>query len=83
MEIDQDSPEFDACICEIDSDGRGPEFHAGDRVYVHPMRQPATVIRQILQYDYPESFWGNVELQYDDGIRGTSHSWQIQKVSTK
>lgn len=83
MEIDQDSPEFDACICEIDSDGRGPEFHAGDRVYVHPIRQTATVIRQILQHDYPESFWGNVELQYDDGIRGTSHSWQIQKVSTK
>jgi len=81
MEIDQDDPEFDACICEIDSDGRGPEFHTGDRVYVHPMRQEATVIRQTLQFDYPESFWGNLVLQYDDGIRGTSHSWQVKKVS--
>jgi len=63
-----------------DSDGRPPKFLAGDRVYVHPMRQNATVIRQILHYDYPESFWGNVELQYDDGIRGTSHSWQVEKI---
>lgn len=83
MEIDADAPEYESCCCDIDSDGRGPEFRAGDRVYVQPMRQEATVIRQILQYDHPESFWGNVELQYDDGICGTSHSWQIEKVSTK
>jgi hypothetical protein len=38
------------------------------------------VIKQIKHWDYPDSFWGNVELQYDDGIKGTSHSWQIEKV---
>ena len=83
MEIDADDPEFESCICEIDSDGRGPEFHSGDRVYVQPMRQEATVIRQIHHFDGPESFWGDVELKYDDGIKGTSHGWQVKKVSTK
>ncbi len=57
-----------------------PTFLAGERVYVHPLRQEATVIRQLKHYDYPDEFWGNVELQYDDGIKGISHSWQIEKV---
>ena len=57
-----------------------PKFKEGDRVYVHPLRLEATVIKQIKHWDYPDSFWGNVELQYDDGIKGTSHSWQIEKV---
>jgi hypothetical protein len=63
-----------------DSYGRKPEYNPGDRVYVHPTRMQATVIRQVLHYDYPESFWGNLELQYDDGIKGTAHSWQCSKV---
>jgi len=63
-----------------DSEGNGPKFIAGDRVYVLPEKMEATVIRQILHYDYPEKFWGNVELQYDDGVKGTSHSWQIKKI---
>jgi hypothetical protein len=83
MEIDADSPEYECCICNIDSDGRGPKFLPGDRVYVHPMRQEATVIRQMLQYDQSESFWGNLELQYDDGIKGISHSWQVKKVEPR
>jgi hypothetical protein len=80
LEIDADSPEYEACICDIDSDGRGPLYISGERVYVHPLRQEATVIRQLKHYDYPDEFWGNVELQYDDGIKGISHSWQIEKV---
>ena len=80
LEIDADDPKFEACICDIDSDGRGPAFRVGDRVYVHPLRQEATVIEQRKSYDGSESFWGNVELQYDDGIRGTSHSWQIERI---
>lgn len=80
MEIDADSPEYEACTCEIDSDGRGPEYHKGDRVYVHPIRMQATVIRQVLQHDYPESFWGNLELRYDDDIIGTSHCWQCERI---
>jgi hypothetical protein len=63
-----------------DSNGNPPKFLPGDRVYVHPMRQEATVIKQVLHWDYPESFWGNLELQYDDGIKGTSHCWQVEKV---
>ncbi len=80
LEIDADSAEFDNCLCEIDSDGRGPEYHKGDRVYVHPSRMEATIIKQQLMFDYPESFWGNVELQYDDGIKGIAHSWQVEKI---
>lgn len=64
---------------KLDSEGNPPKFHPGDRVYVHPLRQEATVIEQVLHYDYPESFWGNVHLQYDDGIKGISHSWQVEK----
>jgi hypothetical protein len=67
-------------MSELDSAGNPPKFKVGDRVYVHPMRMEATVIKQVLHYDYPESFWGNLELQYDDGIKGTSHSWQCKKV---
>jgi hypothetical protein len=63
-----------------DSNGRHPEWYPGDRVFVAPMRMYATVIKQNLSYDYPESFWGNVEVRYDDGISGTSHSWQLVKV---
>lgn len=63
-----------------DSNGKGPEYKQGDRVYVNPLKMQATVIRQILHYDYPESFWGNLELLYDDGVKGTSNSWQCSRV---
>ena len=81
LDIDQDDPEFDACICKIDSDGRGPKFVSGDRVLVGPSGMEATVIKQELSYDGPESFWGNVQLLYDDGIKGVSNSWQVKKIS--
>jgi hypothetical protein len=55
-------------------------FQAGDRVYVGPMKMEATVIRQIRHYDGPESFWGDLELQYDDGVKGRSHCWQVKRV---
>jgi hypothetical protein len=64
----------------IDSEGRGPTFIEGDRVWVNPLRMEATVVRQILHFDYPESFWGNVELVYDDGVKGTSNCWQLEKL---
>ena len=63
-----------------DSDGKFPSWNPGDRVYVAPLKMYATVIKQNLSWDYPESFWGNVEVQYDDGITGTSHSWQLVNV---
>lgn len=81
LEIDADSPEFEACLCDIDSDGKGAAFHAGDRVLVGPLNMEATVIKQIKHYDGPESFWGNLELLYDDGMRGTSNSWQVKKIN--
>ena len=81
LEISEDDPEFECCICEIDSDGRGPQFRPGESVLVIPNQMEATVIRQTLHYDYPDSFWGDLELQYDDGIKGTSHSWQVKKIS--
>ena len=81
MEIDQDDPEYEACICKIDSDGRGPKFRSGDRVLVGPNGMKATVKHQVLSYDGPESFWGNVQLLYDDGIEGVCNSWQVKKIS--
>lgn len=80
LAIDDTCPEFESCLCEIDSEGRGPEYYKGQRVYVAPLNQEATVIKQILHYDGPESFWGNVQLQYDDGVKGISNSWQLKKV---
>lgn len=65
----------------LDSDGMAPSFHAGDRVWVGPLKEHATVIKQILHFDGPEyTFWGNLELLYDDGTKGTSHCWQVKKV---
>ena len=80
LEIDADDDEFECCICEIDSDGRGPKFLPGDRVFVGPNKMEATVIKQTLHYDGDESFWGNLRLKYDDGIEGTSNSWQVKKL---
>jgi len=65
---------------EYDSEGNHPRFFEGDRVLVLPNKMKATVIRQLLHYDLDESFWGNVELLYDDGVEGTSHSWQIERI---
>ena len=65
---------------KTDSNGKGPQFVSGDRVYVGPLKVEATVIRQILHYDMSETFWGNVELEYDDGVKGTSNSWQVKKL---
>lgn len=65
----------------LDSFGRGPDFQPGQRVYVAPLKMQATVIEQYLSYDYPESFWGNVRLRYDDGIEGVSNSWQLMVVN--
>lgn len=64
----------------VDSEGKGPAFLPGDRVYVGPVKMEATVIRQILHHDGPESFWGNLELLYDDGVKGESHCWQVKRV---
>lgn len=58
-----------------------PPFKSGERVYVLPLKMEATVIRQQKCYDYPDEFWGNVELLYDDGIKGTSNSWQLKKLT--
>jgi hypothetical protein len=66
---------------EDDEDDEKPApFQAGDRVYVGPAKMEATVIRQIRHYDGSESFWGDLELQYDDGVKGRSHCWQVKRV---
>ena len=67
-------------IVKKDSDGNLPKFFPGDRVFVHPIKMHATVIRQMASYDGPEYwFWGNVELLYDDGGKGICNSWQLLK----
>ena len=67
-------------MIDYDSSGNPPEFKSGDRVFVAPLNMEATVIEQMLHWDYPESFWGNVKLVYDDGIIGTSNCWQLKKI---
>ena len=57
-----------------------PPFKTGDRVFVKPLKIEAVVIRQQKCYDGDEVFWGNVELQYDDGVKGISNSWQLEKL---
>jgi len=64
-----------------DSDGNSPMWKSGDRVWVAPLKMEATVVQQQLTYDGGESFWGNVELQYDDGTKGISNNWQIMRVN--
>ena len=65
-----------------DSKGRVPEWQPGQRVWIACLSREATVIQQLLKWDYPESFWGNVLLQYDDGVQSTSNSWQLSRVIT-
>ncbi len=76
--IDDECEEFNQCTCKIDSSGQTAKFTSGTRVLVVPNQMEATVIKQHLNYDGPESFWGNVLVEYDDGIRGTCNSWQLQ-----
>jgi hypothetical protein len=64
----------------LDSNGSLPKFNPGERVFVKAAGLEATVIEQMLSWDYPESFWGNVRLKYDDGVEGVAHSWQCTKV---
>lgn len=65
---------------EKDSYGKLPDFLEGDRVLVLPLKMEAAVIEQMLTYDYPEYFWGNVRVLYNDNIEGTSNSWQLRKL---
>lgn len=65
---------------EYDSNGNPPKFVKGDRVLVLPNKLKATVIRQRMHFDMNEEFWGNVELMYDDGVTGSSHCWQVERI---
>jgi len=78
LQIDDECEEFSGCTCKIDSSGQTAKYTAGTKVRVGPNGMVATVIKQWLHYDGPESFWGNVLVEYDDGIRGTCNSWQLQ-----
>ena len=78
--IDDECEEFKACTCKIDSSGQTAQFTSGTKVRVLPNQMQATVIKQHLNYDGPESFWGNVLVEYDDGIRGTCNSWQLERI---
>lgn len=66
---------------QVDSNGHGPRWKAGDRVWVAPLKMEATVVEQLLSWDYPESFWGNVVLRYDDGANGISNNWQLVEIN--
>lgn len=65
---------------QFDSEGNPPNFIKGDIIYCKPANMQATVIRQILHYDMGETFWGNLELEFDDGIKGTANCWQCELI---
>ena len=67
-------------MSRLDSEGNPPKFRQGDRVFVMSVKMQATVIRQILHYDMNETFWGNLELEYDDSTKGVSHGWQVRRI---
>jgi len=66
---------------QVDDQGNGPMWKPGDKVWVAPLKLEATVIQQQLSHDGGESFWGNVELIYNDGVKGISNNWQIMKIN--
>jgi hypothetical protein len=50
-------------MSEVDSEGNGPNMPPGTRVVFCPDNddtKEGTVEKQILHYDWNESFWGNV-----------------------
>ena len=63
---------------ERDSEGKTRRWFIGDRVFVGPNGMIATVVKQRMHYDGPTSFFGNVDLLYDDGVKGECNSWQLK-----
>lgn len=63
---------------ERDSEGKTRRWFIGDRVLVGPNGMIATVIKQRMHFDGPTSFFGNVDLLYDDGVKGECNSWQLK-----
>lgn len=67
----------------VDSKGNGPEYHPGEKVYHAMFRKHATVIEQLLNWDYPDQIWGSVLIVYDnDSVQTTVSSWQLSRVIT-
>ncbi len=58
----------------LDSDGNKAPFKNGDIVYVPCIESSGVVIRQRLQYDGEESFWGNVIVNFGD-LTAEFNSW--------
>jgi hypothetical protein len=66
------------------SEGIGPEFTPGMRVYHAPSRKQATVVQQQLHYGgLGTEFWGDVIIEFDnDTVETTAHNWQLSRVQT-
>lgn len=72
-----DDPDCDYCTSRPELP---PPFEKGDRVLVLPYNKEATVVEQFLSYDYPDVFWGNTKVKYDDNIEGTCNNWQLKLI---
>ena len=64
----------------LDTSGRKPDWHKGQKVWFSSLEQEASVVEQILLYDYASSYWGDVILEYNDGTIGAAHSWQLSRI---
>jgi hypothetical protein len=56
-------------VQQVDSNGNFRPFYNGERVFVEPLQEYATVITVFKIYEGEEWYWGNVELLYTDGGR--------------
>ena len=65
----------------LDSEGRRPEWQPGQQAWFAKLGQEVTVIEQVLHYEYPRTYWGNVRLQYHDGRQGVANSWQLSTIT--
>jgi hypothetical protein len=63
-----------------DTRGHKPEWQPGEKVWVSNLRQEATVVEQILIYDYADSYWGEVIVEYANSKLGAANSWQLSRI---
>lgn len=63
-----------------DTRGRRPDWQPGEKVWINNIRQEATVVEQVLVYDYADSYWGDVILEYANSTLGAANSWQLSRI---
>lgn len=61
----------------MDDEGKEAKFKNGDKVYFIPTKEYCTIVKQILSYDWGNSFWGDVIIKFENGETIECNNWQI------